>query len=389
MGQQSVISGNRGYSVPCLVAGQWGTAGGVALQDSLSRGSALGVMDVLHSMDVNGVAATLREVGFAVSPEIEARGTVAVLADVQRDLNDAIELRVDGRGLAAARANLFASVAGPEAGVNSFAAKERRADRVVDSAPGTPLGFAGNLSALQVVQRVMGSKTVSVDLLGDAEVGERTSLALIAGQAMQKGIQGFGFEGVAGKFQVPMTMQEMAALHKAAARDVAIEAARGALGVWANEGRVGEVVEWVPNSVQRLLHGSVSVESAAAIVSAIQGGEIGQHGEAAGAHAFSRLLAEQGYDVNAPTVAEQAEKLGLTVIEPNTERGQYFGPVVGKDHRAALVKSSREAAVDLPFSALPPGVERPEMGDMVRMRFTKGELAVSVQEKSRDGIGGR
>ncbi len=353
------------YSMPTFEGGAWGTAGGLAVKESLSLGSMVGVMDVLHSMDAVGIAATLREAGFSVTPGVEERGVAAILTAVDQDLKEAIRLRVSGNELAGA-------------GSPSFAAKVAM---VSDMGVG---------DALQEIRAVMRAPAVVVDFVGDAAVGGRVSLAMIAGQALSKGIQGFGFEGVAGKYEVPMTMNEVSALHKFAAHDVALEKARAALGVWAGEGRVGVMDDLIPDGVQRLLRGTVSVESAAAIVDAIEGGRLGQFASEVGSHTFSRLLMDQGYDVNAPTVDAQAAALGLTMITPDIERGQYYGPVVGGDHRAALVKSSRDKAVDLPYVKLADGQEKPGLGEMVKMKFTGGELTVSLaKEVVKGGVGGR
>jgi hypothetical protein len=386
MNQQVSSGGFNGYSMPVFEAGVWGTAGGFAVRESLSRGSSFGVMDVLYSMEARDMTATLREVGFLVSPGIEERGGAAVLAAVDQDLKDAIKLRVDGYGLKAARGPVGVA---DEYGVQSFAAKGS------ESVPGlgpdaTSLDFTGDFKALQVIKNVMRSKSVIVEFLGDAAIGDRASLAMIASQAIQKGVQGFGFEGIEGKYQVPMTMRDVADLHKLAALDMAEDAARGALKVWANEGRVGVMADLIPDGVQRLLRGAVTVESAHAIVDAIEGGRIGQFASEVGAHTFSRLLMDQGYDVNAPTVDAQASALGLTMIAPDIERGQYYGPVVGIDHRAALVKSSRNGAIDLPYAELKKGQEKPAKGDMVELKFAGGTLTVGLaKEKVKGGVGGR
>lgn len=354
-GVQLPLSGIPDYRVPCFgLGGNWSSAGGLAVRESLSRGSVVGVMDVLESMDAPGMASVLREAGFFVSQGAVERGCDAVLESVQHDLIAAAEMRVDGYGL--------------EGGQSlSFAAKELEME-----------------TAEAAIQAVLRSDAVVVDLLGDARAGERGALLFVAGQALQNGLQGFGFEGIPGKYEVPLSMAEVSGLYGDAAQAVAVESARAGVAAWAAGEKVRDVSEWVPDSIQRLLNGSVSVAAADAVVNAIEGGAVGAHAREFGLHGFARLLAEQGFDVNAPTVQEQAGNLGLAMIEPDRQRGQYVGPMVGQDHRAGLIKFAREKGVELPFDALAVGQVRPKMGETVRMKFTKGDLAVSVAER---GVG--
>lgn len=85
------------------------------------------------------------------------------------------------------------------------------------------------------------------------------------------------------------------------------------------------------------------------------------------------------YDHNAPTVREQAESLGLTLTQPDLERGQYVGTMAGHDYQGALIKFATGKAIELPFLWLAAGQARPKMGETVRMKFMKGELLVSVE----------
>lgn len=84
------------------------------------------------------------------------------------------------------------------------------------------------------------------------------------------------------------------------------------------------------------------------------------------------------YDHNAPTVRMQAESLRLTIIQPDLERGQYVGTMVGQDYQSALIKFAMGKCIELPFLWLAPRQNRPKMGETVRMEFTNGKLVVSV-----------
>lgn len=374
MGEQLNLGGIPRYLTPHFGRdGIWATAGALAIKDSLRRGDAEGVMDVLDSMNPNEMATTLCEAGFVVSLSVADKGRDAVLEAVQSDLAEAIDLHVDGYGLNDSRASLDFTASGVAGtGEKYFLAN-----------------FASGHEAMKMIQDVMRSDSVSVDLFGDASPGERASLVFVAGQAVQKGLQGFGFDGIAGKYVVPLSMAEVAGLHREAARAVAEESARSALGIWANGGKVNEVSEWVPDSVQRLLYGSLSVATASAVVNAIEGGMVGRHAGEMGTHGFARLLAEQGFDVKAATVDVQAKELGLTLVEPDTNRGQYVGPVVGLDHRSALIKFARDKGVGLPFKDLAQEQARPGLGDTVRMKFKAGDLTVSMAPKIGRGEMGR
>lgn len=84
------------------------------------------------------------------------------------------------------------------------------------------------------------------------------------------------------------------------------------------------------------------------------------------------------YDHNAPTVRQIAEMQELKMIQPDFQRGQYAGPMVGNDYQGALIKFAMGKCIELPFLWLAAGQARPKMGETVRMKFMKGELEVSV-----------
>lgn len=377
------------YLLPTLGRdGLWGSAGGMALRESLKRGSVDGVMDLLKSMNAKGVAQTLREAGFAVEPTLIERGRAAVFASVQSDLSAALDLRGDGFDLSSARRSV---VAGPVK--ENFAAKGALSGVTPGQPDVFPAEFRGDVEAASAVQRVMHASPISVALLGDVDPGKRSSLLLVAGQALKKRIQGFDFEGVAGKYQVPLTMAEVHDLHRDAAKAVAEESVLSGLGVWSAGEKVKDLDAWVSDSMQRLLHGSVSVESAKVIMNSIESGAVGRHASEIGSHEFSRLLAEQGLDVNAPSIEEQVEALRksspVEITHPERVRGQYFGIVLAIDHRAAVVKISRTDLIELPFAELAEGQSRPKLGDSVRFGYKTGLLSATVIERGAREVASR
>ncbi|MDZ4098522.1 MAG: hypothetical protein U1E13_07445, partial [Methylophilaceae bacterium] len=87
MSEQLNLSGISAHSTPHIgVNGVWGTAGALAIKESLSLGSLEGVMDVLDTMTPKGMASVLRESGFTVSPGVVDKGRMALLDAVQHDL---------------------------------------------------------------------------------------------------------------------------------------------------------------------------------------------------------------------------------------------------------------------------------------------------------------
>lgn len=88
-----------------------------------------------------------------------------------------------------------------------------------------------------------------------------------------------------------------------------------------------------------------------------------------------------GYGPDEVPVEQLAVQLNLEMINPDRKRGQYVGPVVGLNHRAALLKFANGRAIELLLEDLPPGCHI-RIGAFVRMKFTQGKLVVSVAEFS-------
>lgn len=356
------------YAVAVMDAeGGWSSAGSVALRDALRRRSAPGVTDLLMSMDPASMQRSLVEAGFTIPPSLVERDREEVFAAVREDLKAALAKGVDGYGRSS----------------DPVAAKGNTAKPQQRTGVSVPMGFsekdfAGNFAAAQVIQSVMRNASVSVELLGPAKPGQRSAMQFIAGQALEKGVQGFAFDGVAGKYEVPLSMHDLVGLHGDAAQAVAEESVRAGLGQWAAGSKVVSLSDWVPDSTQRLLQGTISVASAQAIVQSLDGGVVAERAREVGAHTFTSLLNAQGLDIDAKTIADQAQEMGLAIQEPDRMRGKYFGPVVGVDHRACLVKFTRTEALELPFKALAAGQEPPKVGEAVSMAFKAGALSVAM-----------
>ncbi|RWA45612.1 hypothetical protein AU476_00850 [Cupriavidus sp. UYMSc13B] len=243
--------------------------------------------------------------------------------------------------------------------------------------------FPGEQRATEMIQAVLKVPTVRVTPLGDHPFAQRASLQMVAAQALQKSVLGFGFDGLPGKYVVPVPMAEVVELHREATVEVAAQSTRAGLLAWASGSKVTGLSEWVPDSVQRLLHGSVSRDAAEIVVSSLNSGSIARHAQEYGLHGIANLLAAKGLDLNAPTIGEQAQEMGLQIKEPDRERGQYFGTVVAQDHRASLIKVKRDEAIELPFAKMPGG--RPRIGEALRLGFKAGALSVSSKAVGREG----
>ncbi len=87
------------------------------------------------------------------------------------------------------------------------------------------------------------------------------------------------------------------------------------------------------------------------------------------------------YDKDAVSVDKRVDELGLVLIEPNRERGQYVGLMVAADNQFGLIEYAKEKAIKLLFWDLPDEQPRPKVGDTVRMKFKAGALVVTVAER--------
>jgi hypothetical protein len=368
MSEMRSMVGRPAYLSPTIGAnGAWGSAGAHALVAELRQRSPSGVMGLFKAMDAPGMAKVLEEAGFRLSDRAVMQGRTAVYAEVKGDLERALQAGVDGWELRSARQAVRAVPA---------AAMIRDPARAAAEGTGSKPAPANALSA---VREIFGSASVRVLPLGGEPLHERASLQMIAAQALQKGVLGFGFDGLNGKFDVPSPMSEVVELHRAAASAVATESARAALVEWAAGAKVSGVSEWVPDSVQRLLHGSVSLKAAQVLVTGVESGALAQHARNIGGHGIAKLLQDRGLDPTAPTIDQLAVEQEVTLIEPDRSRGQYFGTVVGQDHRASLLKVNRMHALEVPHSAMD---ERPKVGSQLRLAFKGGALTVSKPERA-------
>jgi hypothetical protein len=342
-----------------------------ALQSALKQRSPSAVMAVFKGLDETGLTQLLGRAGFEVDVGVTGRGRAAIFDAIKADLGEAVLLGVDGHSLRSSRST------------PTFAAK---ALDPVEMSFG-PVDFDGDFEAASVIQAILRSSRVKVDLMGEATATARTSLLMVAGQALMGGVQGFGFDGIAGKYEVPLSLHDMVDLHKSAAIAVAMESACTGVGQWATGRPLTPLHPWVPDTVQRLLYGPVTLDAAQAVVASIESRGFERHASDIGVHGITTILSSHGLDVSAPTIEQQAQELGLLIREPNRERGQHFGTVMGLDHRAGLVKVTRTDALELPFSVLPADQKKLGLGDSVHIAYKAGQLNVKVTERGSGEVG--
>jgi hypothetical protein len=78
------------------------------------------------------------------------------------------------------------------------------------------------------------------------------------------------------------------------------------------------------------------------------------------------------------------KQYGWKLLQPNRERGQYFGLVVALEFHSAIVKVSNTDLLELPFGSLAVTEERsPQIGDSVHMAFRDGVLTATVTGNGR------
>ena len=352
--------------------GAWMSAGGLHLKNGLLAGEKGRVLSLLNGMSAREMATALSEAGFGNPSGIDELNRDAVLDEIDPDLADACALKVDGFALGdMRRTNLSRRP------LKDFAAK--------DLDMGIPSDYPGDVEAAKGIQTVLNVGKISVSLLGDTQSENRSSLLFVAAQALGQNRQGFAFDGIPGKFEVPLSMTEVITLNRHAVETVAVESVRTSVAKWVEGKKTHDVSDWVPDSIRNLFRSNLSIGNVSAIVSAIDGGVIAKHAGDIGEHTFGRLLMEQGIDVNAPTVQELADRQGLAIVKPDTDRGQYVGSVVGVDHRACIVKYSRDKAIEVAFKELPQRVTKPQVGETMHVKFKAGAMTVGVAERaSRD-----
>lgn len=362
----------RDEALPVL-RGIWERPEGYLFARHLKCGELMAALEVLGSLSNNAARTVLVQCGFEPQATGGRRG---MLESVQGDLVRAAQLKVTGIELREIDAEQGRQ------GVKDAAAPAM----VFPDAMIAP-SFT---RALGVIQMVMAAPSVEVGVAGAAELSSRGSLLFVGGQAIERGVSGFGIEGVDGKFRLPDSVElaGLRVLYGAAGAAIAEAEVKGLLPRWAAEKGMPRMSDLVSENVAKILRGAVSVDGAEAIWAALQDGSVREYGAQLGEKLAGQVLAKQGVRLDAAPLEQVIESEGLTLI--TATRGQYVGPVVLNDHRASVVKASRDSAIIVPHKCLPEGVEPPKRGDSMLVKFVSGQMRVAVSPGvSRGGEVGR
>lgn len=357
-------------ALPVLHGTAWGRAEALVFSRHLKLGNLGDALEMLGSLNNNGARSVLVQAGF--TPRATG-GRRAMLESVQNDLIRAargkmtgVELRqmdeAPGQNIPAAKKVVF-----PEAAVAT--------------------SFQRAVAALQ---GVLSAEEVEIGVAGPDGLDGRQALLFIGGQAIERGVSGFAIEGVAGKFQLPesVDLPGLRAIYGAAGASLAEHEVRSVFPKWAAEKGVPRLSDLVHESTVTLLHGAVSVSHAEDIRTALDNGAVAEFGATQGIKLAGQTLEQQGVRIDAPPLEQLIAESGMRIV--NASRGQFVGPVVAQDHRASVVKASRDTAIVVRHKDLPAGVPKPEKGDAMLVKFSGGQMMVNVQKTSQDrGVGGR
>ncbi|HLD44989.1 MAG TPA: hypothetical protein VJC18_06100 [bacterium] len=84
------------------------------------------------------------------------------------------------------------------------------------------------------------------------------------------------------------------------------------------------------------------------------------------------------------SLIKQAKELDLLIERMNWTTGMYFGPVVGQDDQAWLIKIGTGRASVLPFCEIEEGAVIPRLGDNILLTLTHGLVHVVVFPSSEN-----
>lgn len=342
----------------------WGKVEADVFVRHLKQGELSDALEVLGSMSNDGARAVLCEAGFAPRTTGSRH---AMLESVQTDLIQAAQERLTGHELRAKTGRP------PVAPIQSF--------------PGS-LTAPSFETAVKALQSILSAADVEVGIAGPGALDARAALLFIGAQAIERGVSGFGIEGVQGKFQLPdsVDLEGLRALYGASAAALAENEVRGALPQWANGRSPIRLSDFVPESAARVIRSQASVDGAFAVRDALDDGTIREFAATQGVRMAGQVLRLQGVDLMAQPVERQVEEAGLRLVKP-AGRGLYVGPVVAQDHRASVIKASRDGALVIAHKDFPANVGKPKLGELVNVKFGP-DMSMQVKVDSRVRAGG-
>lgn len=365
--------------LPCLDSeGMWVSAESLALRQSLGRGDFADAMLLLKSSTLSELGVILSENGFGSPLGLAENDRENLLSEIQYDLNEACAYGVDGFGLSEVRKERKADyVPMRNRSLHDFAETGIHDD--LDNSF-KHAEFISDRHAAQEIQKVLKHKSIEIVQLGSAHMGDRHSLLYIAGQGLDKKVQGFAFESIDGKYKLASaTLDEVIDLHVSAAKEVAEESVRFALGEWVDGKKVSPIHDLIPDSVSQIFRSTLNIRSAMSAINAIQNGTVREHAGKQGRFQFSQIMSGLGYDINSRSIQQQAESQNLTIVEPNRRRGEYVASIVGGDHKSYLVTFAKNQAFELPISDTKHIADKPGIGTELRIKFKENQVSVSLK----------
>ncbi|MGS0741100.1 hypothetical protein ACVBEF_04570 [Glaciimonas sp. GG7] len=248
-------------------------------------------------------------------------------------------------------------------------------------------------TAMNTLQTVFSAGDVEVGLAGTAPLETRTSMQFLAGQAIMHRVTGFEIDGIDGKYKLPssIALRDVKNLFVYAAGELAMAEVRSTIPGWANGKPAAKFSDLVPESIARILRGSPSLSGIASVQAALVSGMVKDFASKQGSQIIGQVFDNRGVKLDMPSAQQLAEDAGLKITIPDQQRGNYFGTVVAIDHRSSVIKWSRDSVLIFPHKELPDGVARPSKGDVVRIKYSGGNVGVIIQSQPRikETIGGR
>lgn len=359
----SAAASKEGVSVgpPFLHAGSWSRAESLLFSALVKDGRLDAAIDLVKPLTTDDARAVLLHAGF--KPGLVADRTL-MFSGLKHDL------------------------------AKSVAAREAAPDRTNTTSVVTQSKVVPS-DALAHLQAVLRAKDVEVGLAGTAPLSERGAMMFVAGQAILRKVTGLEVDGVEAKFKMPASVElsDVKELFSRAGGAMAETEVRSAIPSWANGKPPYRFSDLVPENVGRILRGGLSKTGIETVSDALQSGAVRDFGAKQGSHIISQVFEARGVRLDAPSIEDMAAQAGFKVIEPNREKGNYFGAVVASDHRATAIKCSRDSVLVLAHKDLPEGVDRPVKGETMRLKFANGVLATAVTQQSpqvaKEPSGGR
>lgn len=363
--------------IPCIDdQGRYISSVSMVLKKLLQSGNPEEAMGLLKSGTMRELGIMLSENGFGSPNGLKEQDRERLIFEIQLDIGQACANRVDGFGLndiLHARNPQLVPLSSRKLHDIAVHGQKNEIDESFRHAD-----FLTNRDAAANIQKILKSPYIEIELLGGEALPGRHALQFIAGQSLKSNLHGFKYEGFDGKYEIKNAgMEQMVELHSEAARSIALESVRFALGEWTDGKKPGPLSDYVLESVAKEFRSSLNINSAMKIISALQDGSVGDHAAKLGRFEYGQIMRQMGIDIEADSVGVQADKIGLAIARADLARGEYIGPVVGADHKSLLVKYAREKAIVIDKRDIDSGREF-NIGDELHIQYKLGKMSCNL-----------